>query len=208
MVEFVGVDVRHQGRRDGNGCHPGTHVWVAVGTGVFLCICVHSCIHVVKMPVPHAWTCVVCAGKIEAVTAEKTKKVKTEYEKKLSALQLELKKMQAARKEHAKMVKNNSHTEKQLKTLQHELTEMKKTKVRLATGEEEGCSGGGGNDDGVEEDGVSLMLMAVMKMMRGPRMAEAKIGSQQFVVGFRRFLGQSCGGETVDTKVKVPSAEN
>ena len=96
--------------------------------------------------------CVVCAGKIEAVTAEKTKKVKTEYEKKLSALQLELKKMQAARKEHAKMVKNNSHTEKQLKTLQHELTEMKKTKVRLATGEEEGGSGGGGSDDGLEEE--------------------------------------------------------
>ena len=94
----------------------------------------------------------VYAGKIEAVTAEKTKKVKTEYEKKLSALQLELKKMQAARKEHAKMVKNNSHTEKQLKTLQHELTEMKKTKVRLATGEEEGCSGGGGRDDGLEEE--------------------------------------------------------
>ena len=72
--------------------------------------------------------------KIEAVTAEKTKKVKSEYEKKLGALQLELKKMQAARKEHAKMLKNNSHTEKQLKTLQHELTEMKKTKVRGAMG--------------------------------------------------------------------------
>lgn len=55
---------------------------------------------------------------------------------------------------------------------------------------------------------VSLMVMAVMKMMCRLRMVEVKIRSQQFVVGFRRFLGQSCGGETVDAEVKVPSAEN
>ncbi|XP_070199772.1 kinesin-like protein KIF21A isoform X3 [Littorina saxatilis] len=70
-------------------------------------------------------------NKVEASTNEKTKKVKTEFEKKLSTLQIDLKKMQAAKREHAKMVKNNSHTEKQLKTLTHELTEMKKTKVKL-----------------------------------------------------------------------------
>lgn len=39
--------------------------------------------------------------------------------------------MQAAKKEHAKLVKNQSHYEKQLRTLQHELAEMKKTKVSL-----------------------------------------------------------------------------
>ena len=55
---------------------------------------------------------------------------------------------------------------------------------------------------------VSLMLMAVMKMMCRPRTVEVKIVSQQFVVGFRRLLGHSCGGETVDAEVKVPSAEN
>ena len=45
-------------------------------------------------------------------------------------MQTELKKLNAAKKEHAKLIRNNSHTEKQLKTLQHELAEMKKTKVR------------------------------------------------------------------------------
>ncbi|KAK7486684.1 hypothetical protein BaRGS_00022085 [Batillaria attramentaria] len=70
-------------------------------------------------------------GQLESMTQEKTKKVKMEYEKKLASLQTDLKKMQAAKKEHAKMVRNQSHYEKQLKTLQHELTEMKKTKVKL-----------------------------------------------------------------------------
>lgn len=44
---------------------------------------------------------------------------------------MDLKKMQTAKKEHAKLVKNQSHYEKQLKTLQHELLEMKKTKVMI-----------------------------------------------------------------------------
>ncbi|XP_025085629.1 kinesin-like protein KIF21A isoform X2 [Pomacea canaliculata] len=70
-------------------------------------------------------------GQIESTTTEKTKKITAEYEKKLSNLQSELKKMQAAKKEHAKLVKNQSHYEKQLRTLQHELAEMKKTKVKL-----------------------------------------------------------------------------
>ena len=72
------------------------------------------------------------SGKVEALTAEKTKQVRVEYQHKLSSLQLELK-MQVAKKEHAKMVINNSHTEKQLKTLQHDLLELKKTKVRMWT---------------------------------------------------------------------------
>jgi kinesin family protein 4/21/27 len=46
------------------------------------------------------------------------KKVKVEFEKKLTGLQNDLKKLQAAKKEHAKMLKNQSHYEKQLKTLQ------------------------------------------------------------------------------------------
>ena len=76
----------------------------------------------------------VFAGKMEATTAVKTKNVKVEFEKRLNNLQEDLKKMQAAKKDHAKIVKNNSHTEKQLKTLQHELSEMKKTKVGTVTG--------------------------------------------------------------------------
>ncbi|XP_046546035.1 kinesin-like protein KIF21A isoform X4 [Haliotis rubra] len=70
-------------------------------------------------------------GQLESVSNEKQKKVKDEFAKKLGDLQMELKKMQAAKREHAKMVRNQSHFEKQLKTLQHEMQEMKKTKVRL-----------------------------------------------------------------------------
>ena len=66
---------------------------------------------------------------MESASQEKQKKVKDQYEKKLNDLQSDLKKFQAARKEHAKLVKNQSHYEKQLKTLQHEMQEMKKTKV-------------------------------------------------------------------------------
>ncbi|KAL4225702.1 Kinesin-like protein kif21b [Mactra antiquata] len=67
----------------------------------------------------------------ETNKSENSKKVKETYERKLNDMQNELKKLQAAKKEHAKLVKNQSHYEKQLKTLQHELGEMKKTKVRL-----------------------------------------------------------------------------
>ncbi|XP_064602279.1 kinesin-like protein KIF21A isoform X2 [Liolophura sinensis] len=70
-------------------------------------------------------------GQVESTSADKAKKIKEQFEKKLSDLQNEAKKMQAAKKEHAKLVKNQSHYEKQLKTLQHEMGEMKKTKVRL-----------------------------------------------------------------------------
>ena len=53
------------------------------------------------------------SGKVEALAAEKTKQVRVEYQHNLSSLQLELKKMQVEKKEHSKMVTNNSHTEKQ-----------------------------------------------------------------------------------------------
>lgn len=65
-----------------------------------------------------------------SMSDDKVKKVKQEFEKKLTGLQTDLKKMQAAKKEHSKLVKNQSHYEKQLKTLQRELEEMKKTKVK------------------------------------------------------------------------------
>ena len=44
-------------------------------------------------------------------------------------MQSDLKKLQAAKKEHAKMLRNQSHYEKQLKSLQRDLGEMKKLKV-------------------------------------------------------------------------------
>ncbi|KAF5902586.1 kinesin-like protein KIF21A isoform X3 [Clarias magur] len=70
-------------------------------------------------------------GTVESCTEDKSKKIKAEYEKKLSTMNKELHKLQAAQKEHARLLKNQSQYEKQLKKLQQEVVEMKKTKVRL-----------------------------------------------------------------------------
>lgn len=63
---------------------------------------------------------------------DKVKTVKKEYERKLNSMQQELKKLQAAQKEHAKLMKERSQYERQLRTLKSELGEMKKTKVRVS----------------------------------------------------------------------------
>ncbi|KAK5609460.1 Kinesin-like protein kif21a, partial [Crenichthys baileyi] len=70
-------------------------------------------------------------GSVESGTEEKAKKIKTEYERKLSSMNKELQKLQSAQKEHARLLKNQSQYEKQLKKLQQDVTEMKKTKVAL-----------------------------------------------------------------------------
>ena len=69
------------------------------------------------------------SGHVDKSTSEQTKKVKEQFERKINDMTNELKKFKAAQKEHEKLVRNQSHYEKQLKTLQHELGEMKKTKV-------------------------------------------------------------------------------
>lgn len=66
---------------------------------------------------------------MESGTEEKAKKIKVEYEKKLSFMNKELQKLQAAQKEHARLLKNQSQYEKQLRKLQQDVAEMKKTKV-------------------------------------------------------------------------------
>lgn len=73
----------------------------------------------------------VFSGNIESHGAEKAKQVRAEYEKKIVDMQNELKKVQAAKKEHAKLLRNQSHYEKQLKALQRDLNDMKKMKVCL-----------------------------------------------------------------------------
>ncbi|KAM5174325.1 kinesin-like protein KIF21A isoform 4-T4 [Callospermophilus lateralis] len=70
-------------------------------------------------------------GSVESYSEEKAKKVKSEYEKKLQAMNKELQRLQTAQKEHARLLKNQSQYEKQLKKLQQDVMEMKKTKVRL-----------------------------------------------------------------------------
>lgn len=61
---------------------------------------------------------------------EKAKKIRVEYEKKLSSMNKELQKLQSAQREHARLLKNQSQYEKQLRKLQVDVTEMKKTKVK------------------------------------------------------------------------------
>ncbi|XP_071188986.1 kinesin-like protein KIF21A isoform X1 [Salvelinus alpinus] len=68
---------------------------------------------------------------VETCTEEKAKKVKLEYEKKLSSMNKEMQKLQSAQKEHARLLKNQSQYEKQLKKLNQDVAEMKKTKVGL-----------------------------------------------------------------------------
>nr|XP_057932658.1 kinesin-like protein KIF21A isoform X3 [Doryrhamphus excisus] len=68
---------------------------------------------------------------VETGSDDKARKIKMEYEKKLSLMNKELQKLQSAQKEHARLLKNQSQYEKQLRKLQSDVTEMKKTKVRL-----------------------------------------------------------------------------
>lgn len=76
---------------------------------------------------------------MESCTEDKSKRIKAEYEKKLGVMNKELQKLQAAQKEHARLLKNQSQYEKQLKKLQLDLAEMKKTKVRVTMETEHGC---------------------------------------------------------------------
>ncbi|KAJ8245439.1 hypothetical protein GJAV_G00270770 [Gymnothorax javanicus] len=70
-------------------------------------------------------------GSVETFTEEKAKKIKLDYEKRLTVMNKEMQKLQSAQKEHARLLKNQSQYERQLKKLQQDVGEMKKTKVRL-----------------------------------------------------------------------------
>lgn len=63
--------------------------------------------------------------------SDKIKKIKEDYTRKISDMQRELKRLQAAQKEHARLVRNHSQYEQQLKSFKDELLEMKRAKVRL-----------------------------------------------------------------------------
>lgn len=60
---------------------------------------------------------------------DKTKKVREEYERKISEMQKELKKLQVAQREHARQHREIQAQESQLRTLKSELSELKSTKV-------------------------------------------------------------------------------
>lgn len=62
---------------------------------------------------------------------EKERKVRDEYERKLSEMQKEMKRLQLAKKEHARLIRNQTEHENQVKTLKNDLQEMKRAKVGL-----------------------------------------------------------------------------
>ncbi|XP_020295594.1 kinesin-like protein KIF21A isoform X2 [Pseudomyrmex gracilis] len=66
-----------------------------------------------------------------APPTEKVKKLRDEYEKKLTNMQKEMRLLQSAKKEHARLIKNQSQTENRLRGLRNELSEMKRAKVKL-----------------------------------------------------------------------------
>ncbi|XP_063220986.1 kinesin-like protein KIF21A isoform X2 [Bacillus rossius redtenbacheri] len=63
--------------------------------------------------------------------AEKVKKVRDQYETKLAGMQKELRKLQSAQKEHMKLLRSQSQHENQIRSLRNDLSEMKRTKVKL-----------------------------------------------------------------------------
>ncbi|XP_026533748.1 kinesin-like protein KIF21B [Notechis scutatus] len=70
-------------------------------------------------------------GSMECYTEEKANKIKADYEKRLREMNRDLQKLQAAQKEHARLLKNQSRYERELKKLQAEVAEMKKAKEEL-----------------------------------------------------------------------------
>uniref|UniRef100_A0AAY4DZU3 Kinesin motor domain-containing protein n=1 Tax=Denticeps clupeoides TaxID=299321 RepID=A0AAY4DZU3_9TELE len=68
---------------------------------------------------------------MENYTEEKACKIKSEYEKRLKEMNRDLQKLQAAQKEHARLLKNQGRYERELRKLQTEVAEMKKAKVAL-----------------------------------------------------------------------------
>ncbi|XP_013857560.1 kinesin-like protein KIF21B isoform X6 [Austrofundulus limnaeus] len=68
---------------------------------------------------------------MENYTEEKANKIRQEYEKRLKEMNRDLLKLQAAQKEHARLLKNQGRYERELKKLQTEVNEMKKAKVAL-----------------------------------------------------------------------------
>ncbi len=65
------------------------------------------------------------------VPPEKLQKIKAEYKDKLEKLQSEVKKLQTAKKEHAKLLRSQGQYERQVEKLKREVEEMKRNKVKL-----------------------------------------------------------------------------
>ncbi|XP_074659769.1 kinesin-like protein KIF21A [Tubulanus polymorphus] len=76
--------------------------------------------------------------KIEHSVDGKAQKIRDQYQHKISDMQREMKKLQAAKREHTKQMRDSSQYESQLITLKSDLAEMKRTKVKLMNQIKEG----------------------------------------------------------------------
>ncbi|CAG4977423.1 unnamed protein product [Parnassius apollo] len=63
--------------------------------------------------------------------SEKLKRVKEEYERRVATMSRELRRLQAAQREHARLQRAQGHTAQQIQTLRAELTNLKRDKVKL-----------------------------------------------------------------------------
>ncbi|XP_067001176.2 kinesin-like protein KIF21A isoform X2 [Anabrus simplex] len=67
----------------------------------------------------------------QTIVPDKVRKVREEYERKLTDMQKEVKRLQSAQKEHARLLQAQNRNENQLRSLKNDLMEMKKAKVKL-----------------------------------------------------------------------------
>ncbi|CAH0727583.1 unnamed protein product, partial [Brenthis ino] len=63
--------------------------------------------------------------------SDKLKRVKEEYERRVSTMSRELRRLQAAQREHARLQRSQQHTAQQIHALRNELTNLKRDKVKL-----------------------------------------------------------------------------
>nr|XP_049692425.1 kinesin-like protein KIF21A isoform X2 [Helicoverpa armigera] len=63
--------------------------------------------------------------------SEKLKRVKEEYERRVAGMSRELKRLQAAQREHTRLQRSQQQTQQQISTLRSELQNMKRDKVKL-----------------------------------------------------------------------------
>lgn len=67
----------------------------------------------------------------KSVDEGNAKKIRADYDAKLSVMQTEVRKLQAAKREHTKLLRNQTHHEAQLKTLKNDLIALKQMKVSI-----------------------------------------------------------------------------
>jgi hypothetical protein len=72
---------------------------------------------------------IVGTGTGKSVDDGSAKKIRADYDAKLSVMQTEVRKLQAAKREHTKLLRNQTHHEAQLKTLKNDLIALKQMKV-------------------------------------------------------------------------------